>query len=82
MTISHASAGPTNPPQLGTTALPAFGTVVSPLNTHLNVAQSFPISFLNFQLENNSDADPNEVDDQSNLGLRGVPLQLGCVNLC
>jgi hypothetical protein len=69
MTISHASAGPTNPPQLGTTALPAFGTVVSPLNTHLNVAQSFPISFLNFQLENNSDADPNEVDDQSNLGL-------------
>jgi len=69
MILSHASAGPTNPPQLGTTAPPAFGTVVSPLNTHLNVAQSFPISFLNFPLENNSDADPNEVDDHSNLGL-------------
>jgi hypothetical protein len=69
MILSHASAEPTNNTQLGTTAPPAFGIVVSPPHTHLNVAQSFPISFLNFPLENNSDTDPNEVDDQSNLGL-------------
>jgi hypothetical protein len=73
--VSPASAGPPNPPHLWSTAgwtpSPALDVVAPP--QALQSAASHPpfpdFNFSDLPWENGSDADQNEVDDQSNLSL-------------
>jgi hypothetical protein len=71
--LSQALAGPPNELLLGSTdgwtPLPALDVAMPPQVLQSTISHPFLSNFPTTLWENNSDTDPNEVDDQSNLGL-------------
>jgi hypothetical protein len=71
--LPQASASPANQPLLGGTEawtpLPALDVAMPPQVLQSTIPHPFLSNFPTALWENSSDTDPNEVDDQSNLGL-------------